>query len=546
MSIKNEEISLNTILCGPPGTGKTFNAKIRAVQICMGWDDQTIAEKDILHEYNNLIKDGRIQFITFHQSYSYEDFIEGIKPVIENDTENENETGNDNSNIHYKIENGIFKNLCKTAEFDRCEEKWLKTYENGDEIKILKNGDIHIWRTAMSSWNENKESYKKFVENCFKNSEANITTHCGDKVIEVFKKEPKRGDIILSCSYVMQNSEIFANKIGIVLNDDIDGSEPYIENPKHTTLKRKVKWLSKINDEKIFNLKLSDDKNRENVKNGATFFQINKDSKSKDFKSIITEIEDKMKVHNYEIKESIKPYVLIIDEINRGNISKIFGELITLMEDSKRMWNKEGMTTILPYSKEYFSIPNNLYILGTMNTADRSISLMDTALRRRFNFEEMMPDYNLLKDIMIKDKDGNDFKINIEALLRTINDRLEFLLDRDHTIGHAYFVPLIDRPTINQLSSIFKNKIIPLLQEYFYDDYSKILLVLGDNAKNDGDYQFIKIESKNNIFFKNSVGTNDEEIPNAKIFKINDKAFDKPESYIQIYSHSEKQSADGN
>lgn len=172
-------------------------------------------------------------------------------------------------------------------------------------------------------------------------------------------------------------------------------------------------------------------------------------------------------------------YVLIIDEINRGNIANIFGELITLIEDSKRAGEKEAISVKLPYSKETFSVPNNLYIIGTMNTADRSVEALDSALRRRFVFEEMMPCPDLLKDVKVKNLD-----ISLKDLLETINGRIEVLKDREHQIGHSYFMGFVKGDACEieaeKLLPVFKNNIIPLLQEYFYGDYEKILLVLGD------------------------------------------------------------------
>lgn len=222
------------------------------------------------------------------------------------------------------------------------------------------------------------------------------------------------------------------------------------------------------------------------------------------------------------------PYVFIIDEINRGNISKIFGELITLIEKNKRKGTSEAASAILPYTKEEFSVPNNVYILGTMNTADRSIALMDTALRRRFEFLEMMPQIEVLSKLGIEDVEG----INIPAMLKAMNERIEYLYDREHTIGHAYFTGLKDDPSVKSLAGIFSNSIIPLLQEYFYEDYSKIQLVLGDNAKSADAYKFILDEEiKVKSVFK---GNPDIDLPERK-YAIQEDAFMEPESYKQIY-----------
>ena len=216
-------------------------------------------------------------------------------------------------------------------------------------------------------------------------------------------------------------------------------------------------------------------------------------------------------------------YVFIIDEINRGNISKIFGELITLIEDSKRDGEEEAMSVTLPYSQEEFSVPKNVYILGTMNTADRSIALMDTALRRRFEFIEMMPKEKLL-DIAIDN-------VNVKQMLKAMNQRIEVLYDREHTLGHAFFMPLKnkEKETINQLASIFKNKIIPLLQEYFYEDYEKIMLVLGIDPQNTDPNKFISVKS-NGALFNNSL-----DIDLNPTYQINEKAFQTPDNYMTIY-----------
>ncbi len=235
------------------------------------------------------------------------------------------------------------------------------------------------------------------------------------------------------------------------------------------------------------------------------------------------------------IKNPKMNYVLIIDEINRGNISKIFGELITLIEKTKRIGAEEEIKIILPYSKKEFGVPANVYILGTMNTADRSIALLDTALRRRFKFIEIMPDSNILY------KKNNNSELNIEkidvrAMLDIINKRIEIMYDREHTIGHAYFMELIEKNNIETLSDIFIHKILPLLQEYFYDDYEKIRMILGDNSVSDEELQFITVTKVPEDLFgkKNDM----DFIEDKKVYTINESAFSNPDAYIKIYDLS--------
>ena len=171
-------------------------------------------------------------------------------------------------------------------------------------------------------------------------------------------------------------------------------------------------------------------------------------------------------------------YAIFIDEINRGNVSQVFGELITLIEEDKRLGSNTEVVVRLPYSRQEFGVPSNLHIIGTMNTADRSAQALDTALRRRFEFQECVPRPNLLS----QDQYAID-EVDIEALLATVNSRIERLLDRNYTIGHAYFMEEAETEPIERLRATFANRVIPLLQEYFYDDWSKIGLVLREAVR---------------------------------------------------------------
>jgi len=225
-----------------------------------------------------------------------------------------------------------------------------------------------------------------------------------------------------------------------------------------------------------------------------------------------------------------KPWVLIIDEINRGNISRIFGELITLIEPSKREGAEEALEVVLPYSKDSFSVPINLFIIATMNSIDRSLTSLDIALRRRFVFNEVQPNPELLKGVIIHGVDLGD-------LLTTMNKRIEYLLDRDHRIGHTYFINLEDTDTdkpLSELSKIFRLSILPLLQEYFFDDWYKIQLVLNDNRKPNIDHRFIIKQPDTYQILFGDVDDNNTRVQHNTRWKINEEAFNHIESYAGI------------
>jgi 5-methylcytosine-specific restriction protein B len=244
-----------------------------------------------------------------------------------------------------------------------------------------------------------------------------------------------------------------------------------------------------------------------------------------------------------------KHFVLVIDEINRGNISKVFGELITLIEPSKRLGQKESIEVVLPYSGDKFTVPDNLYIIGTMNTADRSLALMDTALRRRFDFVEMMPDYSVLTDDENQPYCINNLEneIDLVQLLSTLNKRISALYDREHTLGHAFLMPVVDKIKLNdhqgaltELANCFQNKLIPLLAEYFFEDWQKIRLVLADNQKKEG-LQLIKetdVDLAGLFGDTDEVDIMDDELNDYQLIKADSELWLEPLTYLGIYQLS--------
>ena len=483
--MKNNIVGLNTILYGPPGTGKTYNSKAYAVAICNYNGDLDAVKdldykNDIIPAYDKLVEEGRVAFTTFHQSYGYEEFIEGIKPVLKDD---------DSKEVYYDVIPGLFKKFCDDA---------LISEQNMASIGIDENAPI--WKMSLYGGKTD------ILQECFDEDYLRIgfDKNSGNNSLKLFKEEMHAGDIVLSLESFYE-----INGIAQIIDENVT------ELNKKTEFKiaRKVKWLFK---NKVINIKDINGGNRLPIKTCSGLPNMNR---AEVFKLINEETGTTSNVEK-------KPRVFIIDEINRGNISKIFGELITLIEASKRKGADEAMSCILPYSNQKFSVPNNVYILGTMNTADRSIALMDTALRRRFDFIEMMPDYEV--DFMQNLKVGN---IDIVKMLRAMNDRIEVLYDREHTLGHAFFK---DVKTIDDLGLVFENKIIPLLQEYFFEDYERISLVLGDNAKTDKNFKFIITDNINANIFRN--GDIPDSIVDKRVSKLNLKeAIKHEESYIQIY-----------
>ncbi len=478
--------SVNTILYGPPGTGKTYKSIRYAVNTIDTNFNQDFSkvDEDYVKRFNEFKDSGQIAFTTFHQSYGYEEFIEGIKPSLGQDSDNEG-----SENVFYTLNNGVFKEFCLRAQEVVVDKELTGISPNAQ-----------IWKVSVSD---------TVKDDCFESNRVRINFSLGDrsKSVEYFNHSIQKGDIIL----MTPQSRTLITGIGIVTDE-----EAYEIKEDTGITARNVEWLARE-----VSIDITDYSNgKQMVRNTVSRVHIIS------VKDILSIIKNNSNIYqNLDIpQKNDKKYVFIIDEINRGNISKIFGELITLIEDSKRDGEKEAMSVTLPYSKEEFSVPNNVYILGTMNTADRSIALMDTALRRRFEFIEMMPNEKLLTGIVI---DG----IEVKEMVEKMNQRIEVLYDREHTLGHAFFMPLTneEKATINNLASIFKNKIIPLLQEYFYEDYEKIMLVLGIDPQNKDASKFISVKSNGDLF-KNS-----SDIDLNPTYQINEKAFQTPDNYMTIY-----------
>lgn len=445
------KIPLNQILYGPPGTGKTYNTVIKAMEIINDEKYDFVDNnqyENLKNKFDELKQQGRIEFVTFHQSYSYEEFVEGIKPDIES------------GELKYKLEDGIFKNICEKASTLIIEDANNNAGINSNpkiwKVSLMKTGENEIRKDCMKN-SRIRIGFDKYGEDI---SDETVFDDGGSRVLSAFINKMEIGDIVLSCY-----SEKTIDAIGVITSE-----YKWDDNlPKYKRY-REVKWLVKGLNYNILE-----------INSGAKFtlgtvYQLNNIS-IKDVLDIVNQNNGKQSYKTNEL-----PHILIIDEINRGDVSKIFGELITLIEEDKRIGKKHQMTVTLPYSRKPFGVPKNLYIIGTMNTADRSIALLDTALRRRFDFEEMMPKPELLRG---KDIEG----VDLEQLLTKINDRIKNEYDRDHQIGHSYLMSVKDK---EDLEKAYKNRILPLLNEYFYNDIDSVAKIL--NCKSD------EITSKENWF----------------------------------------------
>jgi hypothetical protein len=464
------QIPLNTILYGPPGTGKTYYTIDLAVRIAAP-DEYTEgdhrANKAV---FEQLVQGRQVVFTTFHQSMCYEDFIEGIKPVSD-----------DSNNLTYTVEDGLFKQLAVNAAFEFISEK------SSDASKSLNFSSAYDH--MLDDVNEKIGNDEKYILKLKSGSELEIV------------------EITTGNNFLVQHK---------------NGTRTYTVSRKR--LEKLFSGLPELNSVTNINEEIRKVIGGSNasaywaVLKKLRSFNVSvhqtKADKTYSYEDKVAAIE-KLQLNDLSPTGNEKKYVFVIDEINRGNVSQVFGELITLIEEDKRFGNKESLSAILPYSRSRFFVPFNLYIIGTMNTADRSVEALDTALRRRFSFIEKMPLYD------IEGMDQELAGMKIADILETINIRIEKLIDRDHQIGHSYF---LDLTAPEDILRVFRDKLIPLLQEYFYGDYEKLGLVLGSGFIN-------KLPDEKVAFAR--FPSDEHEFNDKVIYRINNKALEDVDEFIQ-------------
>ncbi|WP_292083490.1 MULTISPECIES: AAA family ATPase [unclassified Brevundimonas] len=457
----------NLILYGPPGTGKTFATAQEAVKLCspgVDLDDRAAVDA----EYRRLVEARQVEFVTFHQSYSYEDFVEGLRPPVSG---KDGEGDEDKSGFRLEVSPGVFHRVATRAAASKGSTG--KSFDlTGRQVFKMSIGEAANPEDAYLFEESLQNGYALLGFGEIDWSDERFARR--EAMIQAWKDEELEADPPTPQSARVQCPDMFRNWIGpgdILIVSKGNGSfraigevtGPYEYAPRDDGgyfHRRAVNWLwsdrSGVPVEEIYAKRFS----------MRTLYMLTpSDLNMSALQRYIT---------SQEPGGPPEPFVLIIDEINRANISKVFGELITLLEPDKRTTpDGGGLKVRLPYSKEAFGVPSNLHVIGTMNTADRSIALLDTALRRRFEFRELMPDPDLPELKIASAHCG----VDIGKLLQILNERIEYLFDREHQIGHAYFIKCASR---GELDAVMRRKVIPLLAEYFYEDWSKVALVLGD------------------------------------------------------------------
>lgn len=529
---------LNQIFYGPPGTGKTYHSINKALEIIhahepiknIDWSDRNSVKSN----FDNLVDAGRIVFTTFHQSMSYEDFIEGIKPEWVRSRSTSEEEEDDSGVLNYEVKPGLFKALCDKARVITPKTTHRVNWSAPKYYKMSLGGkhkpEHHQWcidnNKIALGWGGSKDlsKYVKLTNwaayrDAFTVDNPELVAHSRFNTQSTYAfLHMNINDVV-----VVSKGNHIIDAIGIVKGPYTFSDQEEVDFYHF----REVEWIAT-------NLNVAPERFVRKEISQQAIYEFNKnDIKQEAFEQLTPQSTT---------SQTPAPFVMIVDEINRGNVSQIFGELITLIEEDKRQGKPESLSVTLPYSKQPFSVPPNVYLIGTMNTADRSVEALDTALRRRFSFEEMPPKPELIssqrkiwelwwsypqldwseepyaakekalfdllgvqlsydeKEAMwdsMKKEGPNEAQLNafdslvenglsLEVLIKTLNSRIEKLLDRDHQIGHSYFMKVF---SIADLKTTFSKNIIPLLQEYFYGDYGKIGMILGEaffeNVKGD-------------------------------------------------------------
>lgn len=459
----------NLILYGPPGTGKTFATAREAVRLC---GEEPPSDRDeLMSRYRALSEAGRIEFVTFHQSMAYEEFVEGLRPSSV-DEEGQPVVGG----FRLMPTPGIFRRIARRAETSTGSGAAKFAVGNRQVFKMSVGDasnpdDAHLFEEAIRGgyvilgfddidWSDQRYARRDAIMAAAQErAEAGKDLNAQSAALQmphIFRNWMKQGDLVI----VSKGTKLF-RAIGIITGD-------YRYAPRESGdygHQRDVTWLWVDRDgvpvEEIYARGFS---------MRTTYQMLNSDLNLPALERYANSQQD-------GTPGAAEPFVLIIDEINRANISKVFGELITLLEPDKRLGRTNALEIRLPYSREMFGVPANLHIVGTMNTADRSIALIDKALRRRFTFKEMMPDYNVDgMDVIIP-----EIEVTLAEILRTLNDRIEYLLDREHQIGHGWLLDCKSKP---QLDVTMRDKVIPLIAEYFFEDWGRVADVLGGRTNN--------------------------------------------------------------
>ena len=463
----NAAAPLNLVLYGPPGTGKTYQTVNLAIQICLPGQPVPKERSKAVEEFRRLREQGRVEFVTFHQSYGYEEFVEGIRPETVKD-----DTGA--TSLSYDVQPGVFKRISLAAK---------EALKEGRQRYAFDPSKTAAWKMSLGDSTRADEAH--IFETCMNEGLLMLGygqgldfTGCDTRDAVATKLREKLPDIPDN-DYNITSVHRFKNEMaggGLVVVSDGNKkfraigriAGPYTFRPDLEYYQvRAVEWLRILDEslpaEQILKVNFSQ----------MTIYRLN---------LAILKAEAMQDLLAGTKSPGERNHVLIIDELNRGNVSKILGELITLLEPDKRLGAENELTATLPYSGDEFGVPPNLYVIGTMNSADRSIAFIDTALRRRFQFREVPPDSEVLRAEM---PDGGLVAgVEVPALLDIINDRIELLFDRDHTLGHSFFIRV---SSLDDLRQVVLEKVIPQLQEYFYGDWHRVCLVLGCPYQTDGE-----------------------------------------------------------